>query len=74
MRRTDCKSKLGIKENKWDYIFVEVGSHSHIIVCLSFICDVLKITKNRLEVIKIKIIAKKVLPIKGVNISLDPIN
>jgi hypothetical protein len=59
MRRTDCKSKLGIKENKWDYIFVEVGSHSHIIVCLSFICDVLKITKNRLEVIKNKIIAKK---------------
>jgi hypothetical protein len=58
LRRTDRKSKLGIKENKWEYIFVEVGTHSHIFVCLSFICDVLKITKNRLEVIKNKIIAK----------------
>jgi hypothetical protein len=47
------------KSNIWKYIFIEVGTHSHINVCKTFICDVLKISFGRIREIDGKIVHKK---------------
>jgi hypothetical protein len=59
MERIECKSIKEKKPNIWKYIFIEVGTYSHIYVCKTFICNVLKIGFSRIIEIQVKIINKK---------------
>jgi hypothetical protein len=59
MDKIECKSKTGKKSNHWKYIFIEVGAHNRIIVCKTFICEVLRINLGKLDEIQKKIIHKK---------------